>query len=122
MALEEFFKDNLQLKVHYDPWPSAVKKEHDVIDKIKPAILKHGNPFAAEGDKLHNMITQANIPDELMVLARSSRDINQKEAIGNHEFTLTPRALFAPDSRILPYLDKSRLIYLLNKLVAAETP
>ncbi|KAJ4939708.1 hypothetical protein JOQ06_029151 [Pogonophryne albipinna] len=31
----------------------------------------------------------------LMVLARSNRDINQKEAIGNYEFTLKPRALFA---------------------------
>ena len=39
---------------HHDRGPSAVKKEHDVIDKIKAAILKHGNPFAAEGDKLHN--------------------------------------------------------------------
>ena len=38
----------------------------------------------------------------LMVLARSSRDINQKKAIGNHKFTLTPRALFAPDGTILP--------------------
>jgi len=35
---------------HHDLGPSAVKKEHDVIDKIKAAILKHGNPFAAEGD------------------------------------------------------------------------
>ena len=58
----------------------------------------------------------------LMVLARSSRDINQKEAIGNHEFTLTPRALFAPDGTILPCLDKSKLIHLLNKLATAETP
>ena len=56
----------------------------------------------------------------LMVLARSSRDINQKEAIGNHEFTLTPRALFAPDGTILPCLDKSKLIHLLNKLATAE--
>ncbi|CAL8335045.1 unnamed protein product [Boreogadus saida] len=34
-----------------------------------------------------------------MVLARSSRDINQKEAIGYYEFTVTPRALFAPDGK-----------------------
>ena len=43
---------------HPDLGPSAVKKEHDVINKIKAAILKYGNPLlAAEGDKLHNMIT-----------------------------------------------------------------
>ena len=52
----------------------------------------------------------------LMVLARSSRDINQKEAIGNYEFTLTPRALFSPDGTILQCSDKSKLIHFLNKL------
>ena len=56
----------------------------------------------------------------LMVLAKSSRDINQKEAIGNHKFILTPRALFSPDGTILPCLDKSKLIHLLNKLAIAE--
>jgi len=30
-------------------------------------------------------------------IARSNRDFNQKNAVGNCEFTLTPRALFAPD-------------------------
>ena len=43
---------------------ALVKKQHGVIDKIKAAILKHGNPFAVEGDKLHNVITHAYIPDE----------------------------------------------------------
>jgi hypothetical protein len=57
-----------------------------------------------------------------MVLVRSSRDINQKEAIGNHEFTLTPRAFSAPDGTILTCMDKSKLIHLLNKLATAETP
>ena len=56
-----------------------------------------------------------------MILARSSRDINQKEAIGNHEFTLTPRAFFAPNGTMLQCLDKSKLIHLLNKLASAET-
>ena len=58
----------------------------------------------------------------LMVLARSSRDINQKEAIGYYEFTVTPRALFAPDGTILPCLDKSKFIHLLNKFATEETP
>jgi len=49
---------------HHDLGPIAVKKEHHVIDNIKAAILKHGNPFAVEGDKLHNVITHACIPDE----------------------------------------------------------
>jgi len=154
-------------------------------------ILKHGNQFAAEGDKLHNVITHAYIPAEyvqtilnadvtaqnlyedyiseringdvglwtpvnkennklimsankkttvtlqdktvdlketkdlygrLMVLTRSSRDINQKEAVGNQEFTLTLRTLFAPGGTILPCLDKSKLIHFFNKLATAATP
>src|SRR6218665_2988861 len=51
-----------------------------------------------------------------MVLAKSSRDINQKEAIANFEFTVAPRALFSPDGTILQCRDKSKLIHLLNKL------
>ena len=52
----------------------------------------------------------------LMVLAKSNRDIDQKSAIGNFEFTLTPRALFAPDGSILPCAEKSKLIHCLEKL------
>ncbi len=176
---------------HHELGPSAVKRAHDTIDKIKAAILSHGNPFTTEGDNLHNVITQAYISDEyvqqilnadvtgqklyedyvsecisgdvslwapvkkknnkmflsgnkkiivklrdntvdlketkdlfarLMVLARSNRDINHKEAIGNYEFTLTPRALFAPDRTILPCHDKSKLIHLLEKLTKEDMP
>ena len=57
-----------------------------------------------------------------MVLSRSRCDINQKEAIGNYEFTLTPRALFGPDGTVLPCLDKSKLIHLLEKLTIEYMP
>ena len=56
----------------------------------------------------------------LMVLARSNRDINQKDAIGNYEFTLTPMALFAPDGTVVACQDKSTLIHLLIKLAKDE--
>lgn len=170
---------------HHDVQPSAVKKEHNAVNKIKAAILSHGNPLEAEGDQLYNFITHAYVPQEsvpqilnvnksgqklyeeyvveringdvslwapvkkqnnamflsgnkkqsvkvrdksvdlketkelygrLMVLAKSHRDINQKNAVGNYEFTLTPRALFAPDGSILPCTDKSKLIHCLEKL------
>ena len=176
---------------HHDLGPSAVKRAHRAVDKIKAAILSHGNPFTAEGDKLYNIITHAYIPDEfvpqilnadvtgqklyedyvaeringdvsiwapvkkvnnkmflsgskkttvkirdktvdlketrdlygrLMVLARSNRDLNQRDAIGNYEFTLTPRALFAPDGTVLPCHDKSKLIHLLSKLAKESAP
>ena len=45
-----------------------------------------------------------------------------KEAIGNYGFTLTPRALFAPDGTILPCLDKSKLIHQLEKLTTEDMP
>ena len=37
----------------------------------------------------------------LMILAKLTRDIDQKGAIGNHEFTLTPRSLFSPVGSML---------------------
>ena len=49
---------------HYDLGPSTVKREHDTINKIKAAILSHGNPFSTEGDQLDNIITHAYIPNE----------------------------------------------------------
>ena len=42
-----------------------------------------------------------NLYGRLMILTRSNRDIDQKNAVGNYEFTLTPRALFAPDGSML---------------------
>ena len=57
----------------------------------------------------------------LMVFAWSSNDIKQEEAIGNHKFTLTPRALFAPDDTILRCMNKSKLIHLLNKLAIMQS-
>lgn len=42
--------------------------------------------------------------------------------MGNYEFTLTPRALFACDGTILPCHDKSKLIHLLEKLTKEDMP
>ncbi len=56
-----------------------------------------------------------------MVLARSSRNIDQKHCIGNFEFTLTPRVLFAPGGSLLLCQDKAKLTHSLEMLlVAAE--
>ena len=73
-------------------------------------------------DKTINLNEAKELYGRLMVLAKSSRDINQKYAIGNYEFTLTPRALFAPSGSILPCTDKSKLIQILQKLSKPDTP
>ena len=51
-----------------------------------------------------------NLYGRLMVLTRSNRDTDQKNAVANYEFTLTPRALFAPDGSMLPCTDSSKLM------------
>ena len=67
-------------------------------------------------DQTIDMKETKNLYGRLMVLTRSNRDIDQKNAVGNYEFTLTPRALFAPDGSMLMCTDKSKLIHDLEKL------
>ena len=174
-----------QLTEHHDLSPSEVSREHSAVDKMKAVTIAHGNPFAVERDRLHNIITHAYVPDEfveqilnandtghkiyedcvteringniclwakvtkvgnkmfmsgnktttiklrdktvdlketkdlygrLMILAKSTRDIDQKGAIGNHDFTLTPRSLFSPDGPMLRRKGKSKLIRFLEML------
>ena len=62
-----------------------------------------------------------NLCGRLMILTKSNRDINQKEAIGYHEFTLTPRSFFNPNGTLLLCTDKSKLIHLLVKLISEQT-
>lgn len=63
---------------HHHLQPSAVKKEHENVDRIKAAILSHGNPFAAEGDQLYNFITQAYVPQEYVPQILNIDDTGQK--------------------------------------------
>jgi len=45
-------------------------------------------------DKIVDLKETKVLYGRLMVLARSNRDIDQKQAVDTYEFTLTPRALF----------------------------
>ena len=65
----------------------------------------------------HSCFGVKGLYGRMMILARSSRDINQKESIGNQEFTLTLRALVALDGTIL---DKSKVPFF-NKMATVET-
>ena len=89
-----------------------------------------------EGDKMFmsgNQKTTIKLRDEtvdlketkdlfgrLMVLAKSSRDIDRKDAIVNHEFTLASRAPFAPDGTMLPCTAKSSLMIHLLEMVGRK--
>ena len=181
----QFNTKNDNVTEHHVLSPSAVKRDHTAVDKIKSAILSHGNPFPVEGNTIHNLITHGYVPEEhvsqildidstgqhlykeyvdkringtaslfaqvkkennkmylsgvkktkvmlrdkavnlketkylcgrLKILTKSSREIDQQHAIGNFEFTVTPRSLFAPNGELLPCNDKSKLIHLLVKL------
>ena len=58
--------------------PSEVTREHYAVYQIKSAILDHDNPFAVEGDRLHNMITHACVPDEFVEQILNANDTDQK--------------------------------------------
>ena len=69
-------------------------------------VTKVDNTMFMSGDKTTTIKLRVKTVDlkdtkdiygRLMILAKSTRDIDQKGAIGNHEFTLTPRSLFPPD-------------------------
>ena len=62
--------------------PSKITREHSAVNKIKSAILDHGNPFAVEGDRLHNrkvMITHVCVPDEFVEHNANDTDQNMYE-------------------------------------------
>ena len=63
---------------HHDVHPTVVRQEHEAVDKIKAAILSHGNPFAVEGNQLYNFITHAYVPQEYVPQILNVDDIGHK--------------------------------------------
>ena len=57
--------------------PTEVTRQHSAVNKSRAAILDHGNPFAVEGDRLHNMITHAYVPDEFVEQILNANDTGQ---------------------------------------------
>ena len=68
-------------------------------------------------DKAIDLRETKDLYGRLMILCKSSRDVDMKKVIGEYEFTLTPRSLFAPNGSMLMCTDKSKLIHELQKLV-----
>lgn len=67
-------------------------------------------------DKIVEMKDDRSLFARMMIVARSRPELNLKEAIGQHEFTVLPRALFAIDGTLLPCTDKSKLMSILEEL------
>ena len=57
----------------------------------------------------------------MLIVARSRPEINLKEAIGQHEFTSLPRALFGVTGALLPCTDKSKFMAILEELPKQKT-
>lgn len=56
-----------------------------------------------------------------MILAKSKQNVDHKDTIGNSELTLTTSAFFTTSELLLPCVDKSKLIHVLEKLKSEET-
>ena len=93
-------------------------------------MKKEKNLMYMSGNKKHTVKVRDKTVDlketkdlygRLMVLARSNRDIDQKQAVGTYEFTLTPRSLFGADGSVLSCSDKSKLIHALENLVDTDS-
>lgn len=54
----------------------------------------------------------------LLIIARSFREVDMEEVIGNYEFSTTNRILIKPDGSIHPTTDKSSIITVLEDLPA----
>ena len=81
-------------------------------------VTKIGNTMFMSGNKTTTIKLRDNTVDleetndlyVRLMIQKSTRDIDQTGAIGNHEFTLTPRSLFSPDGSVLRCTDTSKLI------------
>ena len=55
------------------------------MNKIKAAILSHGNLFSTEGDQLQHLITHAYIPDEYVSLGAPVKKQNNTNYLSDNK-------------------------------------
>ena len=100
--------------------PSEVTREHSAVNKIKSAILDHGNPFAVEGDRPHNMITHACVPDEFVEQILYVNDTGQKMYEDNvindislwTKVTKVGNKIFMSGNKTTPITLRNKTVYL----------
>ena len=115
---QELYEEYVSERINGDvsPW-APVKKQNN-----KMYLSGNKKSRVKIRDRTVDLKETKDLYGRLMVLARYKRDIDQKQAIGNYEFTLTTRTLFAPKGAMLPCTDKAKLIHLLEKLGTTEPP
>ena len=78
-TMRQFHKEMVsQLTEDHDISLSEVTRENSAGNKLKATILDNSNPFAVEGDRLHNMMTHAHVLDELVEHILNVNDTGQK--------------------------------------------
>ena len=83
------------------PWNSAARK---IKLQAKDSVL--------------TLRATSGLMSRLLVVARSSREVDLEEVIGKYEFSTINRTLMKPDGRIHPTVDKSKIITVLENLPA----
>ncbi len=58
----------------------------------------------------------ACLMSRFLIIARSSRQIDLEDVIGNYELSTSNRVLMKPDGSVHPTVDKSKLIAVLEQL------
>ena len=64
--------------------------------------------------------TSSSMMARLLVITRSSRDIDLKHVIGKHEFSATNHMLMTPEGKLHPCCDKAQLIHKLTDQVEVD--
>ena len=60
------FLSTKNTKSHHELTPAKIKHHHTTTTKLKDTIVRYSNPFAVEGNSIHNFITHACIPDDFV--------------------------------------------------------
>jgi hypothetical protein len=105
----EFVEERIN-KTEVSVWARMKKVQLKMWKSTRKAV-KHNT-----ANKIVELKDDRALFARMLIVARSRSEINLKEAIGQHEFTAFPRALFAMDGSLLPCTDKSKLMNILEGL------
>ena len=90
----------------------------DKMTKKKLQTYKNDNVSTEirVGDKIVKIKEERGLLHRLIVISRSRPDVDLKDCIGNYEFGVIPRSLFASDGSLLLAYDKASILHRLEKV------